>query len=103
MFNISKLASGISITSPKIKVPFSGVIFSTDLEDSRSEVECSSPKEWDGKSRVWLCCHLVVIGLLATGTSADSLFTKSLLKLEYVVLTASNTYLTTKKKANCHV
>ena len=93
-FKISKLACGIFITSPGIKFSFSGVIFST--VSGRSVVECSSLKEWAATSLVWLCRHLVVIGLLATGTSADSLFAKLLLKLEYVGLTSSNTYLTTK-------
>lgn len=94
-FKISKLACGIFITPPGIKVSFSGVIFST--VSGRSAVECSPPKEWAATSLVWLCRHLVVIGLLATGTSADSLFAKLLLKLEYVGLTASNTYLTTNR------
>ena len=58
---------------------------------------CSSPKERAVTSPAWLCRHLVVIGLLATGTSADSLFAKLLVKLEYVVLTTLNTYLITKR------
>ena len=94
-FKISKLACGIYITSPGVKVSFSGVIFST--VSGRSAVECSSPKERAVTSPAWLCRHLVVIGLLTTGTSADSLFAKLLVKLEYVVLTTLNTYLITKR------
>lgn len=94
-FKISKLACGISITSPGVKVSFSGVISST--VSGRSVVERSSPKEGAATSPAWLCRHLAVIGLLATGTSADSLFAKWLVKLEYVVLTTLNTYLITKR------
>lgn len=60
-----------------------GVIFSTDGDSGMSDREPSFKEA--SRSLAWLDCHLVVMGLLAAGISADSLFTKLLLKLEYMV------------------
>lgn len=94
-FKISKLACGISITSPGVKVSF----LRSHLQHSFWEVSSWTlfPKGRAATSPACLCRHLAVIGLLATGTSADSLFAKWLVKLEYVVLTTLNTYLITKR------
>jgi hypothetical protein len=53
-----------------------------------------SPKGQAARSPLWLCCHLVVTGLLATGTSADSPFAQLLSNWECVVVTEADTCLT---------
>jgi hypothetical protein len=87
-----------TLSSRRVRVSAAGVIFSPDARDSGVwEGGPSSTEEELSGSLAGLSCHLVVMGLLATGISADSLFTKLLLKLEYVTATESNSCWTTMK------